>query len=418
MTATRRLAAWILALTLASCSRPPEPLPPVAPTPVPAAAPAPAPALRVESLATPAGAGSAQPSLALDARGRALLSWLEPLEAGGKALRFATFEEDHWSPARSIVEGKGLLANWADTPSLSPAGGDRLAAVWPALQREGSEGYDVHVALSSDGGATWSEAITPHRDGTETEHDFASLVPGPDGNLGVLWLDGRANAAPHGAGAQALMAAFIASDGTLGPELTLDPRVCDCCATAAIATDGGIVAAYRDRSADEVRDIAVIRQRAGSWSGGSVVHADGWKIAGCPVNGPALAAAGDRVALAWFAEPEAGARVSLALSGDGGSTFGAPLRIDDGRPLGRVDVTLLEDGSALVGWIELDDEGASFRARRMPTGAVGTEPLVIARVETGRAGGFPRLIRSGGSILAAWTAREGDSTRVLTARLR
>ena len=409
MTATRLLVASTLALMLASCSRPPEPLPPVAP----------APALRVESLATPAGAGSAQPSLALDARGRALLSWLEPLPTGGKALRFATFEGDHWSPALSIVEGAGLLANWADTPSMAAAGGDRLAAVWPALQREGSEGYDVHVALSSDAGATWSEAITPHRDGTETEHDFASLVPGTDGSLGVLWLDGRANATtPPGAGAQALMAAFIASDGTLGPELTLDPRVCDCCATAAVATDGGIVAAYRDRSADEVRDIAVIRQRAATWGSGSVVHPDGWKIAGCPVNGPALAAAGDRVALAWFAEPESGARVSLAISTDGGSTFGAPLRIDEGRPLGRVDVTLLADDSALVGWIELDDEGASFRARRMPSMAGTTEALVIARVETGRAGGFPRLIRSGGSILAAWTAREGDSTRVLTARLR
>ena len=35
----------------------------------------------------------------------------------------------------------------------------------------------------------------------------------------------------------------------------------------------------------------------------TAVYNDGWKIAACPVNGPAVAANGKRVALAWFTAP-------------------------------------------------------------------------------------------------------------------
>jgi len=186
---------------------------------------------------------------------------------------------------------------------------------------------------------------------------------------------------------------------------------------AAVPTRDGLLVAYRDRSPDEIRDIAVVRHDSSGWSAPRIVHADGWKIAGCPVNGPALAAEGDHVALAWFSEPEAGARVQLALSIDGGLTFGTAVRIDDGHPLGRVDVALLEDGSALVGWLELEGDSASFRARAVSSAGPG-EIRRIATMESARASGFPRLIRAGGQTFAAWTAREAESTRVMTALLR
>ena len=45
-------------------------------------------------------------------------------------------------------------------------------------------------------------------------------------------------------------------------------------------------------------------------------------------------------------------RVNLAFSDDGGKKFGPPVRMDEGKPLGRVAVELMPDGSALVLWIE------------------------------------------------------------------
>ena len=36
--------------------------------------------------------------------------------------------------------------------------------------------------------------------------------------------------------------------------------------------------AYRDRSADEVRDISIVRRVGGRWTKPAPVHDDGWKI--------------------------------------------------------------------------------------------------------------------------------------------
>ena len=72
--------------------------------------------------------------------------------------------------------------------------------------------------------------------------------------------------------------------------------------TAVAMTARGPLLAYRDRGDDEVRDIAVTRLENGGWTAPKPVHADGWKIDACPVAGPALAAAGDTVAVAWYSE--------------------------------------------------------------------------------------------------------------------
>src|SRR5687768_7043915 len=113
MSPSRCFAFLLLVLAGAACSRQAEP-PPAETSAAPAVAAVPA-ALRVEALATPSAAGSAQPGLAVDSQGRALLSWLEPVATGGRALRFSTWDVDHWSEARTIVQGEDLLANWADT---------------------------------------------------------------------------------------------------------------------------------------------------------------------------------------------------------------------------------------------------------------------------------------------------------------
>ena len=157
-----------------------------------------------------------------------------------------------------------------------------------------------------------------------------------------------------------------------GEDVLVDARVCDCCPTTAVRTSTGVVAAYRDRSEGEMRDISVARLVQGRWQSGGFVHADGWRIEGCPVNGPALASAGDLVALAWFTAANDVGRVSLAFSRDGGASFGAPIQIDDGRPLGRVDVEMLPDGSAVVLWLERRDGGGAVQARRVgPDGRRG-----------------------------------------------
>ena len=65
--------------------------------------------------------------------------------------------------------------------------------------------------------------------------------------------------APEGVGNMALRAATFDSTGKFLKESVVDPRVCECCPTAAAETSDGVIVAYRNRSAGEVRDIYVAR---------------------------------------------------------------------------------------------------------------------------------------------------------------
>ncbi len=358
-------------------------------------------------MTSPARPGSREPNLAAIPDGRVVMSWLEPAGTGALALRCATYDGRHWSQPFTIAAGDSFFANWADFPSIRPLGGNRLAAHWLWKSGAGPYAYNVRVSQSEDGGRTWSPPITPHRDGTATEHGFVSLVA-DTGNALAVWLDGRKTEghdenAPGPAPDMTLRAASVTRDGQLHDEAELDGRTCECCPTAAVATDRGILVAYRDRSPDEVRDIYVTRREEGHWSEPQAVHADGWHIEGCPVNGPALDAQGSHVAIAWYTAPADSPRVYVAFSEDAGASFGSPIRIDDGNPMGRADLALLQDGSALATWLEASGHGALIRARRIPIHGSPEPAFTVTLTSAARASGCPRVVAHGLGAPFAWT---------------
>lgn len=366
--------------------------------------------MTVGPLETPAGPGSGEPNLTVTADGRVLLSWIEPAGDKRHVLRYASrVKGGAWSEARTIAEGPDWFVNWADFPSVAALPDGTLFAHWLAKSGGGKYAYDVRVTTSRDGGKTWSAPVVPHRDGTQTEHGFVSMTPWSAGEMGVVWLDGRktAGAGAHGGhgGAQAEMSLVhttLAADGRLGPETVLDSRVCDCCQTDMARADGASLVIYRDRSAKEVRDMSVVRFADGRWSEPRAVAHDGWEINGCPVNGPAIAAAGKSVAVAWFTAPAEKAKVSLAFSSDSGANFGAPIVVSDQRPLGRVDVVLAEPGVALVSWLEQSDKSARLQIQKITAAGARGEVVTVAESSQARSSGFPRLAHSAGEVIIAW----------------
>jgi hypothetical protein len=367
--------------------------------------------------------GSGEPNLYSAGDGRAILTWFEPSGGDAYALRVAVREAGIWSPPRTIVTGEQFFVNWADFPSLVELVDGRWLVHWPEKVGETTYAYHVRLAISSDGGASWSLAGVPHRDDSATEHGFVSMVPLEEGGAVLIWLDGRqmtAGAAEHGhvdAGDMSLRATTIGAEGALGPDVLLDGRTCECCQTSLAMTGSGLVAAYRDRSESEVRNIAVVRKIGDVWTEPVHVADDDWTYAGCPVNGPQLAASADTVAVAWFTAPEEEPQVKAAFSFDGGATFGPPVQVDDGEPLGRVDVVWLDRGAALVSWLERAGAVAEVRVRLLePNGAVGSS-WTVAETSGARASGFPRMARTEDAVIVAWT-EVGEVGGVRVAELR
>ena len=368
--------------------------------------------LRIETLPSPAGANSSEPQLTSQGD-RVILSWVE-VDGERASLKFAERTPTGWSNAQTAASGTHFFINSFDVPSVHALADGSLAAHWEERlgTDEDSDASKVMLSWSKDQGHTWSRPVSPHHDGTNTEHGFVSLFQAPGAGLGLVWIDGRATNPETESGDMSLRASVYDAAGKQLRETVVAPRVCECCSTSAAETPEGVIVAFRNRSATEVRDIYVARFADGRWSPPAIVHADGWMIEACPINGPSIAARGRDVAVAWFMAKNDQGRAFVALSHDGGRTFGAPVRVDDAGSLGRLGVQLLDDGSAAVMWIEKSSPRTQMRLRIVTPAGMRSAPVTVADTEGSR---YPRIMRDRDELLFSWTDTDKGS-QVRTAR--
>jgi hypothetical protein len=372
----------------------------------------------LRNVAPPSGAESSEPRISSAEDGTVVLSWVEPIgEAFDNRLMYSRWTGDGWAPAAEAARGAGWFVSAADVPAVQPIRGSLWAAHWRVTAAD-DFAYDIMVSVSADGGTTWAEPHLLNDDGTSTEHGFVSLFAWND-DVGAIWLDGRDTASEESADASGqplgttLRYARLGADARIAEQGVLDPLVCDCCTTGIAATDAGLALVYRDRTADEIRDNVVRRESGGVWSEPVQAGPDHWRIEGCPVNGPAIAARGENVAVAWFTAPENRSRIRFASSRDGAASFAPAVDVDGDAPTGHVGVALAADDLAFVSWWRPGEAGGSQLAVRR----VGFDGMLgplqsIATSTSSHPDDVPQMVELGGRLLFAWT----DSDDVQTVR--
>ena len=200
-----------------------------------------------------------------------------------------------------------------------------------------------------------------------TEGSCGGDMKGMEGGCGAAMASAPQDPhAGHG-GAMTLRAAVFDAKGKQA-ESELDASTCDCCQTDSVMTPKGLLLAYRDRADGEIRDIATTRFDGSRWSAPTIVHADGWFMPACPVNGPAIAARGRAAWVAWFTAAGNVPALKLAASADSGDTFGTPRTIARGEQVqGRVDLAADASGTWLA-WVEEADGRQSLWLARFDHG--------------------------------------------------
>ncbi len=374
----------------------------------------------VTPLDSPAGANSSTPNFTVDHLGRTILSW-QRKEQQDTVLEYSVLSSGMWSEPIEVARGEDWFVNWADFPAVQPVSESFWGAHYLQRTPGGKYAYDIHLRLSNDGGRSWYDAGRPHSDGTLTEHGFVSLYSHDD-RLGIVWLDGRAVAESAGGGgdhaqhgAMTLRSAYVDAQGQLSSERQIDSRVCDCCQTAAVLTSSGPIIAYRDRTSEEVRDIASSRLLDGDWTAPQPAVVDGWRINGCPVNGPALAARENDVALLWFSGADDRSQVFLSRSSDGGKSFGRKLKVNKQHALGRVAMAMYPDRSAVLVWLREDVSGTAQIVARYVSANNQLGPVrELVDVSAERLSGFPKLTLADDEVVLAWTDVTGPSPQVRT----
>lgn len=367
--------------------------------------------LNVKTIPVPAAAGSAQPSLFTGLDDTVYLSWIESNTEQNSTLKFSLLGEQGWSNPSVIVQDNQLLSNWADFPSLTELNDGSLVAYWPTKNPRGGFATDVNIAFSQNNGTSWSKPIIAHQDGTATEHGFVSLLPWGNDQLLTVWLDGRNKDTTM------LRSAVFSNRGKRIRTSELDANTCTCCQTsAALLSNKRAMVAYRDHDNNEKRDMSYILIDDQQQSKPMPLFDDNWIIGACPVNGPVIANHGQLIATAWYAAPDNQPEIKVNFSTDGGNTFEKPIRIDGGKPMGRVDQVMLDDGSVVVSWLEQDETDAHIRVGHIHQNGSMAAPRLLTLSSISHASGFPRITRTKTDLIFAWVDF-GKPTMVKSARI-
>jgi hypothetical protein len=402
------------------------------------AAPAAAGGLDVVPLDLASGPNTAQPSVAVDPGRGFIVTWqwrdgdrarLEFVEvaADGRIGRRGTIVD----AARTGPEGAAArwFVNWADFPSLVVLDNGDWVAHWLQKSGDSTYAYEIRVVRSRDRGRSWSAPVVPHTDGTETEHGFVSLLPDGGDRVRLVWLDGRETAVSaghdahaghgdHGAhGSMTLRSAVLDRRGRLSAETRLDADTCSCCQTDAVRHGERALVAYRDHGEGDLRNMHWLELVDGRWSADRVLHDDGWRIAGCPVNGPALAAGIGPVLAVW--PTMQGERMVVRMAIEGAQGFGPAVDLEgDSGTVGRVDAAPWGDGF-LVAWMGVGSVAgeSALRLARVDATPKVQESRVLATLPPGRSSGVPRLAALGRVALAAWVEAADGVPTIRAARI-
>jgi len=351
-------------------------------------------------LPSPAPANSSLSRVVADESGEIYLSWVSQ-DAEQATLAFARLTSEGWDAAQVISEGRNWFVNWADFPVLS-VDSSGMVAHWLQMSATGTYDYEIRARFYAQDKATWTEARTIHTDGISAEHGFVSMLPLNDGTTLISWLDGRETVHSEPRGAMTLRAGIFDKSGANVSEWELDHRVCDCCQTSSAMTENGPIIVYRDRSQQEVRDIYATRLVDGAWTLPQAIYNDNWQIAGCPVNGPSVAAMNKRVAVAWFNAKDDVPKIQLVLSTDSGLSFSEPIVVESPNTNGRVDTTILDSGNIIVSWMDTVGEAKITLSRYDINGEL-LSTTEVAGSSPSRRSGFPIIEAVGNSVYVTWT---------------
>ncbi|MBS1790696.1 MAG: exo-alpha-sialidase [Acidobacteria bacterium] len=300
--------------------------------------------------------GSFNPYVVADARGKFYLAYVQRTGSQSDVmLRHSTDGVSFSAPVRvNDREGDGAVRN-ENPPKVAVAPNGDVYVCW-ASERERWKG-DIRFARSTDGGKTFSRALTLNSDagGAPTGHAFQALAVDRTGKIYVAWIDERAKTQTD-RGAEIWLTASTDRGRTFAPDHRVLGDVCECCRTAMQAdAAGNLYLTYRTvpHSGPMQRDIILARSvDAGRTFKETVVSHDGWEVNGCPVAGPSFALdPTGKITVIWFMGGSERPGLYYAVSTNNGATFAAKQWLDPQQHLGKhVHAVALGEGRVFVSW--------------------------------------------------------------------
>lgn len=318
----------------------------------------------------------------------------------------------------------GLTAYGETPPKLAYGPDGTLYAAYLVTKAVVGHTWPVNalrLASSRDGGAHWDAPRTVQSDsangGSTSDH---ALHVASDGTLYLTWL------AMTGKDSHTYVARSADRGLTWSAPAAIDRGPsCPCCRTAVTSgPDGALYAAWRKifpapadgeglpHGPPQVRDVVVARSGDGgrTWGAPVRVHADAWRVDYCPDAGPSVRAGADgTVHVAWWTGKEGAAGVQYARSHDGGRTWGPPVPLGVGPHSRAAHVQLAVAGAGdtaavVAAWEDGTRAVAPVVVRVSRDGGRTFAPAEPLSVP-GDQVGYPVVALQGGRVQVAWQQR-------------
>jgi hypothetical protein len=317
-----------------------------------------------------------------------------------------------------------VKAHGENTPSLAQTAMSTYA-VWQ--QTKDNAPAQVVFARSSNMRRSFDKPVAVTDKIQPSFNGFSTMKVAPNGDIYVVWLDGRDQPEPKGT-----FAVYVAKSRDKGATFSSNVRVslgaCPCCRpTIAFGDKGEVYIAWRKVFTGDIRDMVL----ASSADGGKTFSApvklaeDNWELHACPDSGPSLVNAGGKIYAAWYSEGNHKPGIRLAISKDSGHSFGkAEIVSRSVLDANHPQLAVSEDGRVvLVFQGRKETKGQEQWSQIQPfvasvdqSGEVSLpQPLITVH----QSAGYPFVLSaSAGRVMVAWTEMSGDSHQVELCRGR
>jgi hypothetical protein len=274
------------------------------------------------------------PGLAAGVGGRVALTYVTRDTAGADAWIVVSADSGmHFSAPLRLNARAGKVSSFPESRPVAAYGpGGRLVVAWASARDSGRFADDIVARTSGDGGATFEPEVILNDDGSlprSTYHGFVALDVTAQGRVLAAWIDGRAASLAPGEEEPLVAQVWSAASDDGGrrwrANVLVADSVCPCCRPTLRASATGLVAVAYRGVRDSLRDphLAISRDGGATFGRDTLLSADGWRLAACPVAGPAMTLARDGGFVAWYT----GAR---GTDGGGPGVYVAPWLAGEG----------------------------------------------------------------------------------------
>ncbi|RLA01879.1 MAG: exo-alpha-sialidase [Gammaproteobacteria bacterium] len=309
-------------------------------------------------------------------------------------------------PEKVSIPAEDISARNENRPKIAF---DKFKGVYLSWAKPREKKYtaDVRFSYSSDYGSTFSTPVTVNNDNLLAGHSFNELLVTPEGDISIVWLDGRLSYQLRKQGKESNGSALFLAEANIREGKSefsnqqLANGTCVCCRIAMdFNQQGNLAILWRHIYGDNIREFALITVNE-QQTPIQVSH-DHWYINGCPHHGGGISIAEDnRYHLVWFNQGEKGKGIFYAHSDDQGLTLTAPLAVGE-QTKQAMHPHLINNGHQVdIVWMQFDGKKHQlWHQRSTDNGKSFGKPTVLATAPSGA--DRPFLIKHNGVSYVSW----------------